>query len=199
MAGYAFAKLEFRGRDILYRSMLVSIMIPPTVLMIPQFLILVRFPLAGGNNILGAGGSGLSSSLSGVVLPTAVSIFNILFMRAFYLSLPNELGESARMDGAGELMIFFRVYAPLSKPALATLSVFCFQAGWNSFFWPNIILRSGEFRVLTQGLQAFVFNNAVDYGPMMAAVVLATIPVVVIFLFAQKYFIQGIAFTGSKG
>jgi len=112
--------------------------------------------------------------------------------------MPNELGEAARVDGAGEMRTFFQIYLPQSKPALATLAVFCFQSGWNSFLWPSIILRSGDFKVLTQGLQSFTFNNNVDYGPMMAATVCATLPVIVIFLFAQKYFIQGITFSGSK-
>lgn len=198
LAGYAFAKLTFKGKKLVYRLMLMSVMVPGTVLLIPQFLVLVRFPLAGGNNLLGQGGRGFSGSLFGVLLPTAISIFNILFMRSFYVSMPDELGEAARIDGASEVRTFFQIYAPLSKPALATLSVFCFQAGWNSFLWPSIILRSGDFKVLTQGLQSFSFNNNVDYGPMMAATVCATIPVIIIFLFAQKYFIQGIAFSGSK-
>lgn len=198
LAGYAFAKLEFLGKKLIYRMMLFSIMIPGTVLMIPQFLILVNFPLAGGNNLFGQGGTGFSNSLVGVVLPTAVSIFNIMFIRSFYISMPNELGEAARVDGAGEMRTFFQIYLPQSKPALATLAVFCFQSGWNSFLWPSIILRSGDFKVLTQGLQSFTFNNNVDYGPMMAATVCATLPVIVIFLFAQKYFIQGITFSGSK-
>ena len=198
LAGYAFAKLSFRGKKLIYRLMLMSVMVPGTVLMIPQFLVLVRFPLAGGNNLLGQGGHGFSGGLLGVLLPTAISVFNIMFMRSFYVSMPDELGEAARIDGAGEVRTFFQIYAPLSKPALATLSVFCFQAGWNSFLWPSIILRSGDFKVLTQGLQSFSFNNNVDYGPMMAATVCATIPVIIIFLLAQKYFIQGIAFSGSK-
>lgn len=198
LAGYAFAKLAFFGKKVIYRLMLTSVMIPGTVLMIPQFLILARFPLMGGNNILGQGGHGFSGNFLGVVLPTAISVFNILFMRSFYISMPDELGEAARIDGAGEIKTFFKVYAPLSKPALATLTVFCFQAGWNSFMWPNIILRSGEFKVLSQGLQTFVVNNSVDYGPMMAATVCAMLPVIIVFMFAQKYFIEGIAFSGTK-
>lgn len=198
LAGYAFAKLTFFGKKVIYRLMLTSVMIPGTVLMIPQFLILARFPLMGGNNILGQGGHGFSGNFLGVVLPTAISVFNILFMRSFYISMPDELGEAARIDGAGEIKTFFKVYAPLSKPALATLTVFCFQAGWNSFMWPNIILRSGEFKVLSQGLQTFVVNNSVDYGPMMAATVCAMLPVIIVFMFAQKYFIEGIAFSGTK-
>ncbi len=198
MAGYAFAKIPFRGSRIVYRVMLFSVMIPSTVLLIPQFLVLVRFPLVGGNDLFGMGGSGFSGNFLGVVLPTAVSVFNILFMRSFFLSLPNELGEAAYIDGAGEGKVFFRIYLPLAKPALATLSVFCFQAGWNSFLWPNVILRSGDFKVLTQGLASFTVNNSVDYGPLMAATVCATIPVLIVFLFAQKYFIEGIAFSGTK-
>jgi multiple sugar transport system permease protein len=198
LAGYAFAKLEFAGKKIVYGLMLISVMIPGTVLMIPQFLVLARFPLAGGNNLLGQGGYGFSGSLLGVVLPSAISVFNILFMRSFYISLPDDIGEAARIDGSGELRAFLGIYAPLSKPALATLTVFSFQAGWNSFMWPSIILRNGDFKVLTQGLQSFSFNNNTDYGPMMAAAVCATIPVLIIFMRAQKYFIQGIAFTGMK-
>lgn len=198
LAGYAFAKLQFRGKKLVYRLMLLSVMVPGTVLMIPQFLILARFPLVGGNNIFGQGGYGFSGNLLGVVLPTAVSVFNILFMRSFYLSMPDEIGEAARIDGAGEWRTFWQIYAPLSKPALATLTVFCFQSGWNSFVWPSVILRNGDFKVLTQGLQAFSFNNNIDYGPMMAATVCATLPVIIVFICAQKYFIKGIAFSGSK-
>lgn len=198
MAGYAFAKIRFRGSKLAYRLMLFSVMIPSTVLLIPQFLVLARFPLVGGNNLFGQGGHGFSGNFLGVVLPTAVSVFNILFMRSFFISLPNELGEAARIDGAGEGRVFFQLYLPLAKPAMATLSVFCFQAGWNSFLWPSVILRSGDFKVLTQGLASFTVNNSVDYGPMMAATVCATIPVLLVFLFAQKYFIQGIAFSGTK-
>ena len=198
MAGYAFAKIQFRGGKLVYRLMLFSVMIPSTVLLIPQFLVLARFPLVGGNNLFGQGGYGFSGNFLGVVLPTAISVFNILFMRSFFISLPNELGEAGRIDGSGEARIFFQLYLPLAKPAMATLSVFCFQAGWNSFLWPNVILRSGNFKVLTQGLASFTVNNSVDYGPMMAATVCATIPVLIVFLFAQKYFIQGIAFSGTK-
>ncbi|MDO5603362.1 MAG: carbohydrate ABC transporter permease [Oscillospiraceae bacterium] len=198
LAGYAFAKLTFHGKKLIYRLMLLSVMVPGTVLMIPQFLILARFPLVGGNNLFGQGGYGFSGNLLGVVLPTAVSVFNILFMRSFYLTLPDEIGEAARIDGAGEFRTFWQIYAPLSKPALATLTVFCFQSGWNSFVWPSVILRNGDFKVLTQGLQAFSFNNNIDYGPMMAATVCATLPVIIVFICAQKYFIKGIAFSGSK-
>lgn len=199
LAGYAFAKISFAGSKIVYRIMLFSVMIPGTILMIPQFLVLARFPLVGGNNILGQGGYGFSGNFMGVIFPTAISVFNILFMRSFFISMPDELGEAARIDGAGEARTFFQIYAPLSKPALATLTVFCFQSGWNSFMWPSIILRSGDFKVLSQGLQSFAFNNNVDYGPMMAAAVCATLPVIFVFIAAQKYFIQGIAFSGTKG
>lgn len=198
LAGYAFAKLEFAGKRLIYWTMLVSVMVPGTVLLIPQFLVLVRFPLAGGNDLFGQGGAGFSGSLIGVVLPMSMSVFNIFFMRAFYLSMPDDIGEAARIDGAGEARIFFQIYAPLSKPALGVLTIFCFQAGWNAFLWPSIILRGGDFKVLTQGLQSFTFNNSVDYGPMMAATVIATLPVVVVFIFAQRYFVQGIAFSGNK-
>ena len=140
----------------------------------------------------------LTDSVWVLILPGLCSVYNAFMIRTFFSQLPESLFDAAKIDGAGEWRIFLQIYAPLSKPALATLSVFCFQSGWNSFMWPSIILRGGDFRVLTQGLQSFSFNNTVDYGPMMAATVLATIPVLIIFVCAQKYFIQGIAFSGTK-
>ena len=198
LAGYAFARINFKGREIIFKIMISALMLPSIAILIPQFLVLARFPLAGGNNIFGQGGNGFVNNVMGVILPGGVGIFGVFFMRQFFLSLPGDLGEAAKVDGAGELRIFGQIYMPLTKPALATLAVFCFHAGWNSFLWPNIILQGESRKVLTQGLQAFVYKNNTDFGPLMAASILISLPVFVLFAFCQKYFIQGIALSGTK-
>lgn len=198
LAGYAFAKLKFRGRQLIFRVLLSSLMIPMVVTMIPQFVLLKFFPLAGGNNLLGQGGDGLLNSYWGIILPGAAGVFGVFFMRQFFLTLPSDLAESARLDGAGEFQIFWRIYLPLTKPALATLGIFTFQAGWNNFFWPMIVLSDPAKATIQMGLQAFSYNHATEYGPMMAASIVATLPILILFVFAQKYFIQGIAFSGIK-
>lgn len=199
LGGYAFAKLRFRGRNIIFKVLLSSIMIPGVVTMIPQFLLLKSIPLAGGNNILGIGGNGLLNTYWAIILPGAAGAFAVFLMRQFFLSLPDDLAESARIEGAGEFRIFWNIYLPLTKPALAALSIFTFQSGWNNFMWPMIILNDIDKATVQMGLQAFSFNHATEYGPMMAASVIATIPMLVLFIFAQRYFVQGIAFSGIKG
>ncbi len=198
LAGYGFAKLRFTGRKTLFNLMVSSIMVPGVVTMIPTFLVLKNFPLAGGNDLLGTGGIGFVNSIWGVVLPGGVGVFAVFFMRQFYLSLPDDLAESARVEGASEIVIYFRIYLPLVKPALATLAIFGFHSGWNSFLWPNIILNDPDRRVLTMALQAFSFNNQTEYGALMAASLFISLPVIVVFAFFQRYFIQGIAFAGIK-
>ncbi|MHB8962712.1 MAG: carbohydrate ABC transporter permease [Saccharofermentanales bacterium] len=197
-AGYAFAKIRFVGKKIIFRMMVSSLMVPGVVTMIPTFLILKNFPLAGGNNIFGSGGFGFLNTIWGVILPGGIGVFAVFFMRQFFLSLPDDLAESARVEGAGEGTIYFKIYLPLVKPALATLGIFGFQAGWNSFLWPNIVLGDPNMKVLTMALQSFSFNNQTQYGPLMAASLFISAPVFVVFLFFQKYFVQGIALTGIK-
>jgi len=199
LAGYAFAKLKFRGREVIFRVLLALLMVPGIVIMIPQFLLLKQFPLVGGNNILGQGGKGFLNSYWAIILPYAVGTFAVFLMRQFFLTLPDDLAESARIEGAGEFRIFWNIYLPLTKPALAVLAIFTFQAGWNNFMWPMIILSDPNKFTVQLGLQAFSYNHATEYGPMMAASVVATLPMIVLFIFAQKYFVQGISFSGIKG
>ena len=131
-------------------------------------------------------------------MPGAAGAFAVFFMRQFFLTLPDDLGEAARIEGAGEFTIFWRIYLPMAKPALAALGIITFQSGWNLFLWPLIVLNDQNKWTVQIGLQAFSFNYTTQYGPMMAASVVASIPVLVVFIFAQKYFIQGVAFSGIK-
>jgi multiple sugar transport system permease protein len=198
LAGYAFARMRFKGREALFRMKLASLVVPGVITMIPTFIILRSFPLAGGNDILGSGGFGLLNSYWAVVLPGAAGAFAVFFMRQFFQTLPEDLVDAARVDGASEFRIFWQIYLPLCKPALATLGIFTFQAGWNLFLWPLIVFNDPTMATVQMGLQAFTFNKQTDYGPQMAASVVVSLPVLLVFLLAQRYFTQSIAFTGTK-
>lgn len=198
LAGYAFAKLEFGGRKFSFIMLLTAMMIPSVATMIPQFLVLKFFPLVGGNNIFGQGGVGFINSYSAIIIPGAVGAFAVFFMKQFFETLPDELAEAARVDGCGEFKIFYRIYFPLIKPAAITLAIMTFQAGWNSFMWPMIVLNSEKMKTVQVGLAAFRYQYDTQYGPLMAGTVIATIPVLILFAFAQKYYVEGIAFNGGK-
>ncbi|WP_241158574.1 carbohydrate ABC transporter permease [Cohnella candidum] len=199
LSGYAFAKLPFRLNKPLFRVLLLAMMIPGIVTMIPSFYVLRHIPFAGGNDWLGGGGNGLLNTFWGIILPGASGSFAVFFMRQFFLTLPNDMMEMARIEGCREFRIFWNIYLPLTKPALATLGIFTFQAGWNSFLWPMIVLNDPNKATIQMGLQAFSYNHQTDFGPMMAGALIAVFPILVLFLLLQKYFVQGIAFSGVKG
>jgi len=198
LGGYAFSKLEFKGKKSLFVALLSSMMVPGIVTMVPSFLVLKNFPLMGGNNILGKGGMGFINSYWAIILPGAAGAFAVFFMRQFFNSLPDDLADAARIDGCSEFRIFWNIYLPLTKPALATLGVMTFQAGWNSFMWPLIVLNSDKMMTVQVGLASFTYSHNTNYGPLMAGTVIVTLPMLIIFMYAQKYFVQGIAFTGGK-
>lgn len=198
LAGYAFGQLKFSGKKVIFLIFLASMMIPGIVTMIPTFIVLRGFPLAGGNDLTGAGGMGLINSYWAILLPGAAGAFSIFFMKQFFEQLPRELGESARMDGASEFSIFLKVYFPLAKPALTTLGIMTFQAGWNAFMWPMIVLNSDEMKTVQVGLAAFQYNYNTNYGPLMAGTILATLPVLILFVFAQRNYVQGMVDAGIK-
>ncbi|WP_226527087.1 carbohydrate ABC transporter permease [Metabacillus niabensis] len=198
MSGYAFAKLKFKGRKVIFAVLLAAMMIPGVVVMIPQYIVLNNMPLMGGNDILGQGGHGLLNNFWAVILPGAAGSFAVFFMRQFFLTLPDEYMESARIDGCSEFRIYWNLYLPLTKPALATLGIFTFQAGWNSFLWPLIVLNDRSLYTVQIGLQAFTFDKQTAYGPMMAATIIIILPIIAIFMYLQKYFIDGANFSGIK-
>ena len=198
LAGYSFAKLKFRGRKVTFRLLLSSMMIPGVITMIPQFLVLKNFPLVGGNNIFGQGGQGLINHYAAIILPGAVGAYAVFFMKQFFETLPDELAEAARVDGCSEFRIFWNIYLPLILPAAVTLGIMTFQSGWNSFMWPMIVLNSRDMMTIQVGLSTFQYQYNTQYGPLMAGTVISVLPTLLLFLFAQKYYIQGIAFSGSK-
>ena len=198
MAGYALAKLEFRGRHAVFLVYLASMMIPNIVTMIPTFLVLRHIPLVGGNNLTGNGGMGLINTYWAVILPGAAGAFAVFFMKQFFESIPDELGEAARVDGADEFQIFLRIYLPLAKSGLAVLGLLTFQSGWNNFLWPLIVLNDPKMMTVQVGLAGFTNNYSTDYGPLMAGTVVTMLPVLLLFLFSQRWIVEGVAHTGGK-
>ena len=198
LAGYGFAKLNFKGKQVLFRILLSSMMLPGIVTMVPQFVVLRRFPFFGGNNLLGQGGRGMINSFWAIVLPGACGTYAVFFMKQFFETLPGELAEAARIDGANEFRIFWQIYLPLIKPAAMTLGIMTFQSGWNNFMWPLIVLNDQNKFTIQIGLSLFKTNYSTNYGAMMGGTVIGILPVLILFIFAQRYFIEGIAFSGSK-
>jgi multiple sugar transport system permease protein len=198
MAAYAFAKRRFPGRDALFLLTLGTMMIPGQVTLIPTYIILKHVPFFGGNDWLGQGGHGWLDSYWGLIVPQAASAFAIFLLRQYMTTIPNDLLDAARIDGASELRIYAQIVMPLCRPALAALAIFSFSYQWDNFYWPLIIVASEELRTLPLGLALFVVRNRTAWDLLMAGSVVATLPVVVVFLLFQKHFVRGIAMSGLK-
>jgi multiple sugar transport system permease protein len=184
-AAYAFAKLEFKGRDFLFLAYLGSIAIPWQVYMIPQFILMRELNL-------------VDKHLS-LILLQAFTAFGVFLMRQFFISIPNDILDAARIDGMSEYGIFFRIMLPLSKPALATLTIFSAVFVWNDFMGPLIYLYSESRKTIQLGLRMFIQQYSSDYALIMAASLVSLIPVVALFLAFQRFFVEGIGTTGIKG
>jgi multiple sugar transport system permease protein len=185
MAGYAFAKLRFRGRDGLFRVLLGALVIPGQVAMLPLFLMLK--PL------------GLVNTYGGAVVPAMASVFGIFLVRQFARGIPDELLESARIDGAGELRIFATVVVPLLRPVIATLAVFSFLAAWNDFMWPLIVLTDDALHTLPVALAGLSREHVQDSELMMAGSVVTVLPVLALFLVLQRQYMEGLLAGAVKG
>ncbi|WP_339310637.1 carbohydrate ABC transporter permease [Paenibacillus sp. FSL M7-0896] len=184
-AAYAFSKLHFRGKNVIFLGYIATIAIPWQAYMVPQF-ILMRY-------------MGLNNTHLAIILLQAFSAFGVFMMRQFYQGVPDELCEAARIDGLSEYGIWARIMLPLSKPALSTLTIFTFVATWNDFLGPMIYLTDTKLKTIQIGLRMFISQYSAEYGLIMAASVVSIIPVVIVFLALQKYFVQGVAASGIKG
>lgn len=185
MAAYALARLRFRGRGVGFALIVGTLFIPPSSLIIPNFVI--------------ADDLGLLDTLAVVVVPGAASAFGVFFLRQFFLSIPAELEEAAVLDGANHWQVFTRVLLPLSKPALATLAVLSFLTNWNDFLWPVYVLFSPEQLTLPAGLGLLQGAYVTDYPVIMAGALLASVPVLILFVLAQRHVIEGVSRSGLKG
>ena len=184
MAGYAFAKFHFRGRDATFRALIASMVIPGQVTMLPLFLMLKKM--------------GLINSFPGVIIPGIASIFGIFLIRQFVQSIPDSLLEAARMDGAGEFRIYRSIILPLCKPVLITLAIFTFMGTWNDFLWPLIVMTDDSMYTLPVALAGLSGEHVQDTELMMAGSVLTVLPVLLLFAVMQKYYIRGILAGGVK-
>ncbi|MER7177928.1 carbohydrate ABC transporter permease [Streptomyces hyaluromycini] len=185
-AGYALAKLDFAGRRIAFGAVMAALMVPFTAVFVPQFVLTVDM--------------GLADTLTGIALPSVAMPMSVFIMRQYASSIPDELLEAARIDGAGEFRIFFRIFLPMAGPAVATITIMSFLNSWNYFIWPLIVAQSTSSYTLPVGLAATsqAAAHVTDYGLMLAGAVVVMLPVLVLFLVLQRHFVQGIAGTGMR-
>ena len=185
LAAFAFARLRFRGRDALFLLYLATMMIPFPVTMIPNFVIMRYL-----NWI---------DTFQALILPPAFSAFSTFLLRQYFMSIPTELDDAARVDGASSFRIWWQIMLPLSGPALATLAIFTFLGQWNNFLWPLIITNSEKMQTLPVGLAAFQGQYSIQWNLLMAGSVIAVLPILVIYIVGQKWFVRGITLTGMGG
>lgn len=198
MAGYALAKIRFRGSTVVFAFVLASMMIPFYAIVIPEFLMVRHVPLAGGNNLFGQDGIGWIDSWPALLVPGLVSPFYIFLFRQFYLGTPTELMEASRLDGAGEIRIYSRIISPLIKPGMLTVALLAFESGWNNFLWPLLVTSRSEMRVIQLGLSVFRQEAGTDFNLLMAGTAMAAVPMIVLFAIFQRQFVNGMVATGIK-
>jgi multiple sugar transport system permease protein len=184
LAAYGFTRLKFFGRRVLFVVLLATLMVPFQVLIIPTFLIVKKF--------------GLVDSVGGLIMPNLCTAFGIFLLVQFFRTLPIELEEAARIDGTSRLGILFKIVLPLSLPALATLGIIQFMWSWNDFLWPLIIINTDTHAPLQLGLSMFQGAHSTSWNLLMAATVMSQLPMLAVFLIAQRWFVQSIAYTGLK-
>jgi multiple sugar transport system permease protein len=185
LAGYAFARMTFKGKSFMFTLLMASMMIPFQVIMIPLFIQI---------NVMG-----MLDTFPGLIIPRMASVIGIFFMRSFFTTLPKQLEEAGRIDGLHEFGIFFRIMLPLCGPAVITQGVLTLNASWNDLLWPLLMTNSPEKRMLSNGVSFFIGQDTEMYGPAFAAGVISVIPLLLVFIFAQKYFVSSIVASGIKG
>ena len=202
MAGFALAKYRIRGRDFLFHSVLGAQMFPFFLFLIPVFFILRYFPLAGGNDLLGQGGFGFLNSYTAIILPFAVTWYGIFLMRQFFMGLPDELMDAARLDGCNEFRIFFQIALPLVLPGLVTLGIFIFVYQWNEVIWTMTVTRTApDLQTIPVGIYLLrgAFIDQSTQSLQQAALAVSIAPVIVVFLFLQRFYIRGLTAGAIKG
>lgn len=184
MAGYSFAKFHYCGRDVLFICVLATLMVPIQVILVPLFVLVKSF--------------GWLNTYWGLIVPAGTSAFGVFLMRQYFLTVPSDLMEAARIDGCGEFRIFCDIMLPLVRPALSTLVIFIFMNNWNSFLWPLLVVNKESIMTLPLGIAAFESTYSTNFPELMAVSIASTLPVLVTFLLMQRQFIEGIALSGLK-
>ncbi|MCU1474563.1 carbohydrate ABC transporter permease [Amnibacterium sp.] len=185
MGAYALARLEFPGKKLVFGAIVLTLFVPPVIFLIPNYLIVQNF--------------GWLDTIWAITVPGAAGAFGIFFLRQFFINLPGEIEEAARLDGAGDIRIFLQIILPLSRPALATLAVLSFLANWNDFLWPIYVLLSPENQTLQPGLAVLQGAYSTHFGIVMAGAVIASVPVMILFTLAQRHIVESVAASGLKG
>ncbi|WBY64499.1 carbohydrate ABC transporter permease [Thermocaproicibacter melissae] len=189
LAAYALGRFEFRGKKLIYSVIVAMLLIPIQAYMIPLYLMCAKM--------------GILNTYASIILPSVANVTSIFILTSFFKGLPKELEEAARIDGCGEFRIFAQIMLPLSKPALSTVTILTFISNWNSFLWPMIAIREDTLKTLPVGIAQFMgsvnSNAQFQYGTALAGCCMAVIPTLIVFLFLQRYFVEGIASTGIKG
>lgn len=185
LAGFAFARLEFKGRKLIFGLLLSSLMIPGIILLVPKFIILNEFQLI--------------NSYGGLIIPGLVGVTNIFLMKQFFETIPKDLEQAALIDGCSYFRIFWQVFLPISKPALAAVAIYTFQGSWNEFLWPVIVTYTEDMYTLPLGMASLRTELLTDWPLLMAGTILISLPTLMIFIIFQRYFVQGVASSGLKG
>jgi len=204
VCGYVFSKLRFRGKNTIFIILLATMMIPGQVTLIPNYLILARWPLAGGNNIMGAGGHGLLDSWGALLILNVSLVYFIFLMKQSMESIPYEYEEAARVDGANVMHVIFRIYAPMVKPVLAAIVIMTFIGVWNDYLYPLVVISTPSKNVIATGiaslmLKATASGQIPNYPEIFSLSTIAVFPPIFVYLFLQKYFIEAFTATGIKG
>ena len=199
LAAYALAIVRIPGRNLFFALVLGTMLVPGEVTLIPNFVTIRNLPLDGGNDILGNGGSGLYDTYLGQLLPGIIGAFNIFLLRQAFMQIPRDLWEASQIDGSTSFCYLWQIVLPLAKPTLTTLFLLGFVARWNALLWPMIVTRSESIRPVQLAMIWFQGEFDTDYGVLMAAAIMVTLPIIAIFLVLQRQFVQGITSTGLKG
>lgn len=184
MAGYAFARMTFKGKELYFNIILVTMMVPFQIVMTPLYIEIFKLKML--------------NTYLGLILPRAADAFGIYMMRSYFVGLPSSLEESARIDGCGEFRIFWFIMMPLCKPALMALGIFIFMNNWNDLLYPLMLTSSINMSTLASGLATLVGNKVIKYGPTLSATMISILPILILYICTQKYFTAGIATTGEK-
>lgn len=184
LTAFALARLRFRGREVCFWLILATLMVPFQITLIPLFVTVFEF--------------GWLDTYQGLIVPRATNAFGIFLLRQFFVTLPRDLDDAARIDGAGDFRVYWQIALPLSKPALATLAIFHFMYNWNDFLWPLVITSSTDMRTLPAGLTLFMGSYVIEHAVLMAGAVISLVPLALAFLLAQRHFVRGVVMTGIK-
>jgi len=198
-AAYAFARMKFRFNNALFVLVLATMMIPFEAKIVPNYVLIRQIPLTGGNDLLGAGGSGLYDTYAGMILPGVASAFAIFLLRQAFMAIPRDYWDAVRIDGASHWTFLWRVLIPMTMPAVLTVVLFGVLARWNELLWPLIATQTESIRPVQLGLMSFSGDEGSLYQLLMAATTLVAIPGVIFFLFVQRRFVEGLTAFGVKG